>query len=174
MPTDRTVLETIDGCLDDARLWGLELNPRYRVLAATVEPRPERHPRPEADDPRLQALLYPVAVIAACLRRHTRTGEVHVETFEIDQLVDVVDSFGGSRLEAPILTASERRLVSSVPGTAELSLEGRSQAGDGDTHLLRVHLEADGGRRFDLEATFDEVLLNDAAGQEIPLAAFDR
>lgn len=174
MATDRTVLEAIDACLDGARLWGLELNPRYRVLAATFEPRPGRHPRPGSDDPRVQALLYPVAAIAASLRRCTRNGEVYVETFEIDQLIDVVDSFGGARVDVPILTATDRQLVSPIPDEGELSLEGRSQAGDGDTHLLRVHLEGDGGRRFDLEATFDEVLLNDAEGQEIPLAAFDR
>lgn len=172
MPTQRDLLEAVDACLDDARLWGLELNTRYRVLAATFEPRPERHPRPDREDARLQVLLYPVAEIAASLRRHTRDGDVHVETFEVDQLVDVVDSFGGARVGVPLLSATGRSLESSPLG-GELSMEGRSQAGDGDTHVLSVHLEADGGRRLDLEATFDEVRVHDTDGQEIPLTAFD-
>lgn len=164
-------LGALDQALDGARLWGVELDTDYRVLAATFEPDADRHPREEVEDPRLQVLLFPVAEIAASLRRHEQTGEVRVETFEVDQLVDVVDSFDGARVDAPVLAAGERRLPTGPQGP-ELSLEGRSNAGDGLEHTFSVHLEGAGGRRLDLEATFDDVRVQDAAGQELPLVSF--
>lgn len=167
-PGEDGLLAALEQALDGAALWGLELDPRFRVLAATFEPTPDRHPLGAVEDPRLQALFFPVGEVKASLRRHLREGGVRVDTFTTDQLVDVVDSFGGASVTAPLFDQPDP----SGEWPPELSLHGRSVAPDGYRRSLTLRLEGEGGRRFGFHATFDSVRVNDADGNEIPLSRF--
>lgn len=164
---DADSLRTLEARLDGAALWGLEIDLRYRVLGATFELQ-DGHPVGDRSDPRLQVLLFPVGEVKASLRRHDLEGRVHVEKFTSDQLVDVVDSFGGAEVSAPLFDQPDP----SESWPPELSLEGRTIAPDGFAHSLTVALEGEGGRRFGLRVTFDGVRVNDADGNEIPLTRF--
>lgn len=159
-------LRALEARLDGAALWGLELDSRFRVLAATFEPRAEAHPRRDVPDRRLQVLFYPVGELKASLRRHDLEGGVHVETFTDEQLVDVVDSFGGVEVPAPFFDQPDP----SEQWPPRLSLQGQSIAPDGTAHSLTLTLAGEGGRRFDFHVTFDAVRVMDPEGREIPLA----
>lgn len=161
-------LRALEQALDGAALLGIEVDLRYRVLAATFEPQPGNHPDGEVDDCRLQVLLFPVGEIKASLRRRDRAGAVHVETFTPDQLVDVIDSFGGATVDAPLFDQPDP----SDAWPAELSLQGSTVAPDGTAHTLTVQLDGEGGRQFGLHATFDDARVHDATGDEIPLTRF--
>lgn len=165
---DTARLRALERALDGAALWGLEIDLRYRVLGATFEVPPPVHPDSEVGDPRLQILLFPVGEVKASLRREDREGSVHVETFTPDQLVDVVDSFGGAPVSAPLFNQPDP----SGSWPPELSLQGSTVAADGFSHSLTVQLEGEGGRRFGLRATFDAVRVHDARGGEVPLTRF--
>jgi len=54
---DLDALLRIDAVLLGARCWGVELDPRYRVLGVTVEPRPDRHGDLGGDEGLLQLVL---------------------------------------------------------------------------------------------------------------------
>ena len=145
-PVDRTYL---DGLLRDARVWGAEIDIRFRVLALTVEP-PE--PADASGDPRLQVLLYPVSAVAASLVEDTSEGVV-VRRFAEDQLPDVVALFDGATPTTDPLPDRPADLDALSP---RLSMRGQASVGDGVLHHLHLHLEAD-ELSLDLWASFDEV-----------------
>ncbi|MBW3662968.1 MAG: hypothetical protein KY469_07705 [Actinobacteria bacterium] len=165
MPSSAAALDRLDAVLEGARLWGVELDPAYRVAAVTVEVAPERHPTAGEGrgDDRLQLLLHPVADVHASLRRSTPEGQV-VETFGVEQLAAIVDRFDGPVLSGPLFDLPE-------PGPGawgpQFSLEGRSKALDGRAHAVTFHVDDGRGRVFDLRLTFDDVVVRDAAGDEI-------
>jgi len=140
----------IDHVLDGAACWGAELDTTYRVLAVTVEPKPDRHPDGAVEDPRLQLVLHPCSQVAARLVHAGRT----IEQFSVEQLVTVVDRFDGARLSAPVVTADP------PPLTGELSLEGaaRLTMRDGRTHAAKFVLAAH-ERELTLRVTYDEAEL---------------
>lgn len=161
-------LDELDQALDGATLLGLELDPRYRVLAATLEPVAGRAPweTADADDRRLQLLCAPVSTILASLRRVDH-GRVEVLRFAETQLVDVVAALDGPTVATPLFGRPEPR-----PGTwaPTWSLEGRSNAPDGTRRTLTVQVErpeADGTLELDVFARFDDVQVRDAAGRDL-------
>ena len=145
-PVDRTHLHDL---LDSARIWGAEIDIRFRVLALTVEP---ASPRDTSGDPRLQVLLYPVSAVAASLVEDTDDGAV-VRRFEQDQLPDVVAMFDGATTTADPLPDRPADLDALAP---RLSMRGQASVGDGILHHLHLHVEAD-ELTLDLWASFDEV-----------------
>lgn len=150
--------------LDGARLWGLELETRFRVLAATVEPAAARHPEPGAGDPRLQLVLHPVGRIVASLVR--RDGDrATIERFGEDQLALVVDRLDGPRLAGPVIDGVAPDPASWAP---EPSMEGASTVGDGDDHHAEFDVTA-GDRRLRLAAWFDVAELRRPDGSELEL-----
>jgi hypothetical protein len=168
-------IAALESALAGARLLGLELDTRYRVLALTVEPDGPADPwgGEVADDDvevdrRRQLLVSPVSTVLASLRRSPGGGEpVQVLTFADDQLVDVAAAFGGARLETPLFGRPEPRPGSWAPAW---SLEGRSTAGDGVGRTLTVRVRTDddpGELALDLFARFDEVLVRDADGRDL-------
>lgn len=165
MTADRAVLKALERVLDGAALWGLELDTRYRVLAATVEPSSGRHPYGPVPDRRLQLLLYPCSKILASLRSAPGDGHT-LETFEVDQLLEVVESFNGATLSLPLFDLPEP-----TPGEwgPEPSLQGASNTGDGTAHSLRLSLDGPGGRRFAFYASFDDVRVRDPNGRDVVL-----
>ncbi|WP_052667450.1 hypothetical protein [Nitriliruptor alkaliphilus] len=171
-----TTLTELESVLDGAALLGLELDTRYRVLAATLEPTPDRYPwrsgvgGVEVVDRRVQVLVAPVSTILGSLRRRVPTdegGRTEVYTFSDEQLVDVVSAFDGAPVATPLFGQPEPR-----PGTwaPEWSLEGRSTAGDGVTHTFTVSVRHDddaGELALDLFVRFDEVHVKDPFGTEL-------
>lgn len=159
------VIPALDTMLDGARLWGLEIEIRFRVLAVTVEPEASRHPEEVAADPRLQVLLHPVGRIAASLVRRTEDHLV-IERFDEGTLDRVVDRLGGPRLAGPVVDGPEPRPQQWAP---ELSMEGASTVGDGTAH--HAFFDVVGGeRRLRLAAWFDEVEVRRPDGSPVDLA----
>lgn len=155
----------LDGMLEDALLLGAELEPRYRVLALTVEPALERYVwEASPADRRLQVLVSPVSTMLVSLRRAAGDG-YELLTFTEDQLVDVVAVLDGPRLSAPLFGRPEPR-----PGewSPRFSLEGRSSAPDGTTRTIRVEVEHE-ELRLGLFARFDQVEVRDPAGRSLRL-----
>jgi hypothetical protein len=154
-------LDGLEQVLEGAALLGLELEPRYRVLAATFEPSADRYPWEPTEDRRLQVLLFPVSTILASFR-HREDGRLVLRRFEDAQLLDVVAAFDGADVTGPLFGQPEPRPGQWAP---EWSLEGRSTAPDGRQRTFTVALRHD-DLELDLFARFDDVELKDATGQE--------
>lgn len=146
------------------RVWGAEIDTRFRVLALTVEPAGDDL-AVDAGDPRRQVLLYPVSAVAASLVEDVEDGPV-VRQFGEDQLTDVVAMFDGARPEGEPLPERPANLDALAP---RLSLRGQATTGDGYRHHLHLHLEA-GDLALDLWASFDEMLVRgpDEWGDALP------
>ncbi|MFN2556652.1 MAG: hypothetical protein ABR592_07225 [Nitriliruptorales bacterium] len=151
--------EALERRLDGARLWGLELDLRYRVAAATFETRPDRHPLGSAEDSRLQLLLYPVGRVVGAL--HERADEPP-RPFPIERLVEVVSSFAGPTVTAPLFDAPEPDLGPTP------SFAGTSSARDGWAHRFTVVLHGPQGRLLVITLTFDDMRVRTPAGEEVP------
>jgi len=155
-----TDLDTLGEVVAGARCWGIELDPRYRVLAVTVEPDPLRVTGTGGEH---QLLCFPVSVLLVSVTRHLvhdGGGRMALMTFELDQLTAVSERFGGATIDAPPFGRPEPR-----PGTwgPRYSLEGRTSAADGTRATLSLDLATEDGARLRLFARFDEAELRDAA-----------
>jgi hypothetical protein len=157
-------LDAIEDVLSGARCWGIELDPRYRVLAVTVEPDPLRAPGTPGEH---QLLCFPVSTFLVALTRPAPrdpssedSPRTALLTFELEQLTAVSERLGGASIVGPVLGRPEPR-----PGAwgPRYSLEGRSSAPDGTRSTLTLDLTGDDGARLRLFARFDEVELRDAA-----------
>lgn len=143
-----------------ARCWGIELDPRYRVLAVTVEPDPLRTPGTAGEH---QLLCSPVSVLLVSVTRplleddQQRTALV---TFDLEQLTTVSERFGGASIDVTPFGLPEPR-----PGTwgPQYSLEGRTSAADGTRSTLTLDLATEDGARLRLFSRFDDVELRDGA-----------
>ena len=160
-------MATIDALADvvtGARCWGIELDPRYRVLAVTVEPDPLRAPGTAGEQ---QLLCFPVSVLLVAVTRpvvedgQARTALV---TFDLEQLTAVSERFAGASIDEPPFGRPEPR-----PGTwgPRYSLEGRTSAADGTRRTLHLDLATEDGSRLRLFARFDDAELRDAARTRI-------
>lgn len=168
-PMPRRGPERLESAVDGARLWGMELEPRWRVLAVTFEPTAAAYQAawgaPASDDDRrVQVLCHPVSTILASLRR-TGPDAAELLAFEEAQLVDVVAALDGPTVRGPLFGQPEPRPGSWGP---RFSLEGRSSAPDGTSRTVVVAVDGPDGLHLDVFARFDVVECRDAAGQ--PLA----
>lgn len=147
--------------LDGALLWGIELEPTWRVLGVTLEPDPRAWPRPGGDR-RVQLLGFPVSTILASLRRSGDQGGA-VLTFAQEQLLDVSGAFAGASLELLRFGWPEP-----PPGDwgPAFSLQGRSSAPDGTRRTVTLRVAHD-DLTLDLFARFDDLELKDANGQPV-------
>ena len=152
----------LERVLASSSLLGLELDPRYRVLAATIEPDPAVDPRGPVDDARLQLLAHPVSTLLGVLER-TADGQARIETFDTPQLPDVAAVFAGAALEAPVLGRPEPR-----PGQwgPQWSIQGRSTAPDGRTRTVTFEVATEDAR-LRVFARCDVVELRDPGGDEV-------
>jgi hypothetical protein len=163
-PPDRGDERPLEAALERSRLLGAELDPRYRVLAVTLEVPAEPAGWELGDDLRVQLLCHPVSTILASLRRDTG-GTKELLAFDEAQLVDVVAALDAPVVQPPLFGRAEPR-----PGEwgPRFSFEGRSTAPDGVTQTLTLQAVA-GDLSFNLFARFDELELKDATGQTLPL-----
>lgn len=160
-------LGPVEQLLNGAGVWGIELEPKFRVLGFTIEPAADTAIAISGTalaDPLLQLACFPVSTILGSLRQNTADG-VTVLRFTEAQLIDVVAAFDGAELSSPIFGRPEPR-----PGTwaPTYSLEGRSSAPDGVSATITVSLRRD-DLALDLFARFDEWRLLDATGQHVNL-----
>jgi hypothetical protein len=153
-------LETLSGVIAGARCWGIELDPRYRVLAVTVEPDPLRTPGTAGEH---QLLCFPVSVLLVAVTRpivEDGASRTALVTFDLEQLTAVSERFAGATIDTEPFGQPEPR-----PGTwgPRHSLEGRTSAADGTRSTLSLDLETEDGARFRLFARFDDAELRDGA-----------
>ena len=158
----RVDLDALEMALDGAALWGLELDPKFRVLAATFEPTPERYAWGETDDRRVQVLCFPVSTILGSFRRETPMS-TELLSFSEAQLVDVVAAFDGASVTSPLFGRSEPRPDAWGP---RFSLEGRSSAPDGTARTITIALRHE-DLALDLFARFDELEVKGPDGGEL-------
>ncbi|MEX2532426.1 MAG: hypothetical protein WD360_00510 [Nitriliruptoraceae bacterium] len=160
-------LGSVEQLLNGAAVWGIELEPKFRVLGLTLEPVTDTTQTAlgtDLRDTRLQLACFPVSTILGSLRQNTTDG-VTVLRFTEAQLVDVVAAFDGAELSSPIFGRPEPRPATWAP---TFSLEGRSSAPDGVSATITVSLRR-GDLALDLFARFDEWRLLDATGQPVNL-----
>lgn len=160
-------LSELEAVLDGAALLGLELEPRYRVLAATFEPTVERYTwaaHDEVTDRRIQVLCFPVSTILVSLRRRV-AGSLVIQTFDIEQLLDVVAALDGAPVSVPLFGLAEPR-----PGQwgPEFSAQGRSTAPDGTRRTITLSPLTE-ELELDVFARFDDIELKDATGKALRL-----
>ena len=150
----------LDEVLSRGELWGLELEPRFRVLAVTLELAPGDGPWQLGDDRRIQLLCHPVSTILGALHRFDTDDAPQLVTFEADQLVEVATAFGGVTLTPPVFGRPEPR-----PGQwgPRFSLEGRSSAPDGRSRTVTIEV-ADADARLRVFVRCDTVEVRDANG----------
>lgn len=152
----------LEHVLDQARLWGAELDPRFRVLSTTVELAPGSSPWELGADRRIQLLCFPVSTILASLRR-TSVDPPEQVTFTVEQLLDVTAGFGGALLEPPVFGRPQP-----APGEwgPAFSLQGSSSAPDGRSRTITLAV-ADAEARLDVFARFDTFEVRDAQGEDL-------
>ena len=152
----------LEQALDGAALLGVELEPTYRVLSATIAPVPGRV-RMAGGEARLLVVAHPVSTLLAVLVERGPDGNGTLRTFEAAQLPDVVAAFTTARLRAPVLGLPEPR-----PGVwgPQWSLQGRSSAADGTGETLTLRV-ADDDLRLDLFARCDVVELRRPDGSSV-------
>jgi hypothetical protein len=157
--------DALERLLAGSPLLGLELDTKFRVLAATVEPPADRHPREGADDRRLQVLAHPVSTLLGALQREV-DDQPRIETFETEQLSDVAAAFAGAPLQAPVLGRPEPR-----PGEwgPQFSIQGRSTAPDGRSRTVTFAVST-GDAHLRVFARCDVVEVRDAEGHDVPVA----
>jgi hypothetical protein len=150
------VAEVVTG----ARCWGIELDPRYRVLAVTIEPDPLRTPGTAGEH---QLLCFPVSVLLVAVTRplvEDGASRTALVTFDLDRLTSVSERFGGAVISERPFGLPEPRPASWGP---RYSLEGRTSASDGTRSTLTLDLRTEDDARLRLFARFDDVELRDAA-----------
>jgi hypothetical protein len=130
----------LEAACAQARLWGLELDPRYRVLAATVELAPGAGPWHLDVDRRIQVLCSPVSTIIGALRRRPRGGGAHGDA---EPRAD--HGGGGAAAEG----------IGAVGRSGDTG--GRVGAGDPGSDLEPVRFEVE--QLVDVSATFGGCLL---------------
>lgn len=153
-------LTALSEVVTGARCWGIELDPRYRVLAVTIEPDPLRTPGTAGEH---QLLCFPVSVLLVTVTRpivedgQDRTALV---TFDLEQLTAISERFAGATIATQPFGQPEPR-----PGTwgPQHSLEGRTSAADGTGATLTLELTTEDDSRLRLFARFDDVELRDGA-----------
>ena len=153
-------LTALGAVIAGARCWGIELDPRYRVLAVTVEPDPLRTPGTAGEH---QLLCFPTSVLLVAVTRpviEDGTPRTALVTFDLDQLTAVSERFAGAAIDAAPFGHPEPRPGSWGP---RYSLEGRSSAADGTGATLLLDLTTEDGSRLRLFARFDAAELRDTA-----------
>jgi hypothetical protein len=144
-------------------LLGVELEPGFRVLSATIEPADEPagagSPADGAVDRRLLVVTHPVSTILAALVERGAGGPT-LRTFEAEHLPDVVTALEDAPMVGPFLGLPEPRRGSWGP---RYSLEGRSSAPDGTRTSLTIVAGTD-ALRLSLYVRCDVVELRTPSG----------
>ena len=157
--------DLVERLLAASPVLGADVDIRYRVLAITVEPPVDVHPRGAVDDRRLQLVVHPIGTIAAALVDHADPTRPTVLQFDETQLSDVVAAFADTPSTVPAFPSS----LPDVDALGDrLSMYGTAQTGDGTASVLHVHLaQPDGALELDLWAGFDELEVRDPEGTVI-------
>jgi hypothetical protein len=150
---------------NEATLLGIEVDAAARTVAVTfwVFSLPPDGPAPS--DPRVLFLLSPAGRVAARLLPGRWDG-ASLEPFEVEQLLEVVQSFQGGRVYGKEFLD----LPEEPESSAQLSLDWRS--GDvGLSHTLTLFQDGK-SRRLDVRIWFDTLTIYDSSWTAIPLEKF--
>jgi hypothetical protein len=157
--------------LNESSLLGIEVDPKGRIAAATfsVLTLPEAGPPPL--DARLQFIFSPVGRVAASLRHGTwDDATAKVESFPIEQLLQVVEQFkGGSIYGWEFIDVDESKDFRKW--LDRLSLDFRSGE-DGLSHTIDLFQSMDSSLHLDVRLWFDEFVIRNPDNQEVPLDDF--
>jgi hypothetical protein len=147
--------DLVDRLVAASPVLGADVDIRYRVLAITVEPPADLHPRGAVEDRRLQVVVHPVGTIAAAMVDHADPTRPTVLQFDETQLSDVVAAFADTVSTVPVFPPA----LPDVDALGDrLSMYGTAQTGDGTASVLHVHLvQPDGALELDVWAGFDEL-----------------
>lgn len=151
-------LDEVTRLVDGARCWGIELEPRYRVLGVTIEPDPMKSLGVVGEH---QLLCFPISTLLVTVTRRISTDEgprTALVTFGLEDLTAVSERFSGATIGSTPFGQPEPR-----PGAwgPQHSLEGRTSAADGTGCTLILELDEPDGARLRLFARFDDVELRD-------------
>ena len=169
MDLDDALRESLATALCEADLLGFEVDPEARIAAATfrVFTLPESGPVPE--DRRVQFRFGPVGRVAASLREGRRDDPAaRVVPFGIEELLEVVQSFGGLRIYASEYFDIHEKSLSSWG--ERLSLDWRSGA-DGLAHSITL-FQAGIDRTLDVCVWFDRFRIFDPGYRPIEVDDF--
>ena len=155
--------------LNEATLWGVEVDEDRKVAAATfsVLTLPEQGNPPE--DARVQFVFSPVGRIAVSLRLgrwNDTTAEV--VKLSVEELLSAVQSFGGSPIYGwEFFDVHDKNFPR---WSDRLSLDWRN-GGDGLAHSITLFQEGK-DRHIDICLWFDSFVMRDARGRELSLDDF--
>lgn len=159
----------LDIALNEATLLGFEVSAQDRVAAATfaVLTLPEQGKPPE--DLRMQFLFAPIGRIAASLRLGRWDDDTaRVVPFAIDQLLSVVQDFGGQPIYGREFFDVHQKNFSQW--AERLSLDCSWEPG-GLTHFITLFQEGH-DKHLDICLWFDSFIIRDPLGNEISLTNF--
>jgi hypothetical protein len=169
MELDEDQRSSLGVALNEADLLGFEVDPKTRVAAATfrILTLPEEGRPPE--DPRVQFLFRPVGRVAASLRNGAWDDpEAEIVPFEIQELLEVVQSFGGQPIYGwEFFDVHEEALRQ---WGSRLSLNWRSGE-EGVSHSICLFQDP-GDRILDLCVWFDDFEIKSPTGDSISVAQF--
>ena len=155
--------------LNEATLLGMEVDTDRKLAAATfrVLTLPEEGPPPS--DPRVQIIFSPVGRVAASLRLGRWNDlKAQVVSFDIDDLLSVVQSFGGLPIYGWEFFDTDGKSVDRW--SDRLSFDYRS---DVQSSAHSILLFQDGGERhLDICLWFDAVQIKDPKGNDLPIEEF--
>jgi hypothetical protein len=158
----------LDTLLYEADLLGFEIDPDRQIGAATFKllTLPEVGPAPL--DSRYQFLFSPVSRVVASMRRdgETRDGN-KVKSFELEELLGVVESFGGRPIYGQSFFNVHEKTLDEI--ARRVSLDWRSGAG-GDPDSISLFQESDGWT-LDLCVWFESLVIRTPNGEEVSLDA---
>lgn len=168
MKLDDQQRQGLNTLLNEADLLGFEVGPESKIGTATfnVLTLPEAGPAPK--DSRYQMLFYPVKRVVASLRQTECESECEaVKTFPLDELLSVVQSFGGQPIYGWSFFDVHEKTLAQMAGA--VSLDWRS-GDESMCHSISVFQEGE-GRQLDLCVWFDSLAIRNPNGEKVPLDA---
>jgi hypothetical protein len=163
-------LDGLGVALNEATLVGLEVDPQRLIAAGTFAVLTLPPDGSEPADPRRQFIFRPVGRVAASLR-HGRWDDptAPVEPFAVEQLLTVVQSFGGLPIYGWEFVDREGDF-SSWADRLSLDFSGDPAAMD---HSITLFQEGGTASRIlDIRLWFRELEIRDAEGQHISVDDF--
>lgn len=169
MPTFDELKSDLDVALNEATLLGVEVDEDRRVAAAMFNVLTLPVEGPPSQDPRVQMVFRPVGRVLASLRNgRWDDPSAEVVPFQLHQLLEVVQSFGGLPIYGWEFFDVHADCLSQWAN--RLSVDWQSGR-DGLSHSISMFQEGP-ERHLDLCLFFDDLAIRRPDGQSVPLEEF--
>jgi hypothetical protein len=162
-------IDGLDVALNEATVLGFEVSDQHRAAAATFEvlTLPEQGDPPE--DERVQFLFAPIGRIAASLRLGRWDDDTaQVVPFTVDQLLRVVQDFGGQPIYGSEFFDIHQKYFSRWADRLSVNCLWEPES---VSHSITLFQEGN-NKHLDICLWFDDFIIKDSNGNEIPLANF--